>query len=442
MHKIHELSGVTTLPEFDIFTVPPTQLTIDKNIVTEHRPIAPISDNNTKDIEIYVNSGVDEYILLRETLFSLKLKVTIKKKTGTLAEADWKKIQPVNNLLHSIFKNIDLEIEGRSLCKSENTYPYKAYLENFLGFSETTKAGFLSSVGWYDELKKNDINEDQAKLIEPKTFNTNGIGKSINLLGKLNLDLAFQPRALIGGTRLKFTLTPNKPDFYLWNQDDTLTADVTFEDATLYITKAKVNPLVVEAHNLAINKGTAKYPVMRGYVRTFTINSGVLDHTIDNAISGQIPRRVFLALVDHESSNGVLKSNPFKFEQKNLNYLSISVDGIQYPANAYTPDFSNDKYTREYIGLYDALNQLSTDSTLPLSYAEYKAGNTIYGFNLAPDPIDDCNKMGYVNPTKIGTMRINLKFSSALVKNTTVILYCEYDNVIEINSARQAILDY
>src|SRR6266436_1327954 len=120
MNKIHSASHITTLPEFDLFTVPPTQLTIDKNIVTEHRPIAPISDNNIAPIEIFVNSAIDEYIQLRETLLYFKLKINIKKKDGTdpTAVTEWAKIQPVNNLLHSIFKNVDLEVEGQSVTFS------------------------------------------------------------------------------------------------------------------------------------------------------------------------------------------------------------------------------------------------------------------------------------------------------------------------------------
>ena len=70
--------NITTLPEFDIGSLPLTQASIEKNIVTEHRPIAPITENNIAPIEIFVNSGIDEYIQLRDTLLRFKMKINIR----------------------------------------------------------------------------------------------------------------------------------------------------------------------------------------------------------------------------------------------------------------------------------------------------------------------------------------------------------------------------
>jgi hypothetical protein len=43
MNAIHELISLVALTEFDLFGVPPTQLTVEKDIQTEHRPIATLS---------------------------------------------------------------------------------------------------------------------------------------------------------------------------------------------------------------------------------------------------------------------------------------------------------------------------------------------------------------------------------------------------------------
>ena len=94
------------------------------------------------------------------------------------------------------------------------------------------------------------------------------------------------------------------------------------------------------------------------------------------------------------------------------------------------------------MGLFESLNQLNTDSTLTLTKNEWADGNTIFGFNFAPDMADDCNKMGYVNPIRNGSLRIDLKFSQALSETINVLLYCEYDNIVEITHDRNVVTDY
>lgn len=435
MNKIHDLSHITTLADYDLFTVPPTQLTIEKNIVTEYRPISTLNPDSV--IEFQVNSAVDEYILLRETQLYIKIRVDLKKSTGANAAADdWKKLNVANNLMHSLFRTVELEIEGKSVTQSPQTYAYKAYFETMLGFCEEAKDGYLCGVTWYnDEDKKEKVDDDIAAYTTPKPMNTTGKGEPIDMLGKLHLDLAFQPRALIGGCRLKFTLVPNNKAFYL-NHDSTVVPTVTFENAALYVTKSKVAYPIVEAHNLALTKGTAKYPIMRSLVKSFTVPTGLLDVNIDNAITGQIPRRMFLALVDSRAYTGTAAYNPYNFTSYNLNYLVASVDGVQYPTVAFTPDYTEGLYVREFMSLYDSLNQMTTDACLALPRGSYPGGNCIYGFSFAPDPTDDSSKTGYVNPTRYGSVRLSLKFAQALANNINVLIYCEYDNIIEIDATR------
>jgi hypothetical protein len=99
-------------------------------------------------------------------------------------------------------------------------------------------------------------------------------------------------------------------------------------------------------------------------------------------------------------------------------------------------------YTREYIGLFESLNQLTTDSTISFKLNDWANGNTIYGFNFAPDLSDDCSKMGFANIIKKGALKIEIKFGEALSETISVLLYCEYDSIIEIDLNRQVITDY
>jgi len=342
-----------------------------------------------------------------------------------------------------MFRQVDVEIDGKQITTSPQTYAYKSRFEHDLGFTADAKKSHLTAAGAYNDTnEKKDFPEERSKILKPESVATDGSGKFIELMGKLHLDLAFQPRAIVGGVKLIITLIPQDPKFYLLLKDDTIVPKVIFENASLFLHRSKVSIPVVEAHNLALTKTTAKYPMSRSLVKAFNVNSGSNDITIDNAISGQLPRRVFLAMVSNDAFNGNFIKNPFRFQHFNLNYLAFYIDGTQYPQTAMKPDFVNNLFVREYLSLFEASNQINTDSTIDWSLNEWANGNTIFGCNFAPDLSDDCNRMGYVNSIRKGSMRIDLKFSTSLTETITVLLYSEFDNLLEINNERTVITDY
>jgi len=81
-------------------------------------------------------------------------------------------------------------------------------------------------------------------------------------------------------------------------------------DASLLVRRAKISPGVLLTHIRMLSKTTAKYPLTKIKVKTFTINAGVVGESIDNAILGQLPKRIIVGFVDHKAFNGDRKLNP------------------------------------------------------------------------------------------------------------------------------------
>lgn len=442
MQPIHELSSITPVPELDLFGVPPTQLSIEKDLVTYHRPISTISSSS--DIKFNIPSAIDEYIQLRDMLLQVRLKVNLKK-NGDVTAADWDKVSPINYMLNTMWKQVSLEINGTQMNSAPYTYPYKSYMETLLGFTEDAKKSYLTAALWYENntgANKHKPVAQRTKRIKPSSVATDGTGKEFELMGKLHLDMAFQNRALLGGSTIKLTLTPHDPKFYMLVDGTGITPQVELKDVVLIVHRAKVSAPVVEAHNLALRSGTAKYPHPRLEVRDYSINSGTINCTIDNVVSGTLPRRAIVALVDTAAFNGHLNKDPLYFEHFKLNQITAHLNGIQYPAKAYTPDFENGLVAPSFLGVFDTLNQLSTDSYINIDIDKYIDGFTLFGFNFAPDLSDGCLSGGHVNPVTTGTMRLDLNFKEALPKTINVLILCEYDAMAEINENREVKTDY
>ena len=82
---------------------------------------------------------------------------------------------------------------------------------------------------------------------------------------------------------------------------------------------------------------------------------------------------------------------------------------------------------------------LSGDRGLPISREEYGKGYTLFAWDMTPDLSSDYDHFCDLNK---GNVRIELKFESALTNTVNVILYGEYDNILEITEQRSIQYDY
>jgi len=66
----------------------------------------------------------------------------------------------------------------------------------------------------------------------------------------------------------------------------------------------------------------------------------------------------------------------------------------------------------------------------------------MFGFNFADDGSNGCGMNGHVNPIKRGSLGLKMMFRRPLDEAINVLMYCEFDNVIEIDKDHQVTTDY
>ena len=127
MSLLHGNSCECTKSELDLFSVPPTQISIVKGQWEESHPISTISDGGP--IEFFVLGSGDEYMDLNQSQLYVKAKIT-KVDSSNLTENNH--VGPVNLFLQSLFSQIDVSLNERLISPSPPTYPYRALLETIL----------------------------------------------------------------------------------------------------------------------------------------------------------------------------------------------------------------------------------------------------------------------------------------------------------------------
>src|SRR5882724_4023492 len=111
MATIHPMSVSTPLPDLELFGIPPTQASIERDFLVEYKPLNPLSTHSTKRIEYEIRTSEDEYLRLDEIELNLLIRCILYKYENGLSidiTDEWSEVSPVNNLLHSMIKTIQV----------------------------------------------------------------------------------------------------------------------------------------------------------------------------------------------------------------------------------------------------------------------------------------------------------------------------------------------
>ena len=164
-------------------------------------------------------------------------------------------------------------------------------------------------------------------------------------------------------------------------------------------------------------------------MKTFTIDTGLRTKVEDHLFQGQLPKRVFIGMISNEAFNGSFDTNPFNFTHFDLSKLEVTCDGHNVYGKACEPNFDDDLYLHSYLSLFQALNSPTQMQNCNIDIEDYKSGYCLWGFDFTPDQGAD---QGHLHPMKSGNLRIELQFTKSLPATVNVIVYAEFDNLIEL----------
>jgi len=80
--------------------------------------------------------------------------VTIVKKDGSSLPDITSIVAPVNNMLHSLFTSVSMQVGNQYITLTPEYYPYKTYLQNLLTFDDDVKGSALQSQGYQQDMKR------------------------------------------------------------------------------------------------------------------------------------------------------------------------------------------------------------------------------------------------------------------------------------------------
>ena len=455
---------------------------------------------NTDSPINFLVTGTDEYIDLSKTILTVTGKI-VKDNESVLDGAYQTNVAPVNNFLHSLFKQVDVYLNGKQVTPAMGTYAYRAYIETLLNYDVSAKKSRFSSALYYkDTATKMDepgclpsspktinnvtavtvvgsgansttattLTKEEVKITEPGSGNQGFAkrskfiqnSKQFVLSGPIFADIFMTDRLLLNMMDLRVVLNRSSNGFCLMDLSNTsdstkphVKPKVQLSHVELKIRKVKLDQAVSDGIERMLKQTPALYPIRRVECKILTVPQNLPSTRQDNIFSGLIPKTFVVGFVTADAAGGVYHKNPYNFAHFGVTSLSLTANGeeiffkqltLAYPKKEngeIDPAVDKDDqldFDEAYNTLFSGTGKIYSNAGLDIDRDEYPGGFALYAFDLTPDM---CKSSEYFNTVQRGSLSLALTFREATKHPLAMVCYGDFENVIRIDAERNAIYD-
>jgi hypothetical protein len=418
--------------EVDFSSVPPTDMTEMNWSYQRVAPSTSISDQ-FGDIEFNYKSSDGHLIDLKNSY--LHFVVRILKRDGTnITSAD--KVAPVNNFLSSLVQDAVLFFKEDKVSDSKGLYPYLAIFQAILGFNKSNKEGHLTSELFYDDVSNSTTNNSGWTTRSGYCAES----KTIELQGKLALDVCKMPKMVPPSIDLTLKLKRSSPEFCLFMEnatsDNLITTPYKIKFESAFWVLRKVEPTATVLTNIDKILSDGKRKLLLEYkqteLRAFGQPQGNYHIHAENVFTRAVPSKLIVTFVSSSSFAGKISENPFYFDHKNLEYIRVYLDN--HPIQQINADFDHNQTLEAYNELYQLLPYKTENGLDRKTFAAN--GKSFFVFNLK-------NTTGSTfSPKMNGNLSIETKLRKALDAPATMLILGVFDNILNVNKKRETTLEH
>ena len=427
------------LPAFNLFDTSPVQHQVEKTFYQEFTPISLINDK--APITIVAHGAPNQCWALHKSFLTVTCKITKDDGTALVGGSD---VTTCNNVLDSLFQQIDVELGDKQVSDNNILYPYRAYIQSALSYSHDAQKTWLrgaiyekDTAAQWTVFSKADDSANVGAMKRGVNFN---LSAEVQLSGRPHCDIFMQDRAILPNCKLTIRLIPSRDNFVLMCPagDGGNAYKIKIMDARLSLCTLQISDSLNVAVHKMLQTTNARYPLTRVTMKHLSIPTGSTNVLQDNLFLGKIPKRIVLGLVTDASMGGGYQQNPFNFAHHGLNYLVLNVNGEMVPSKPLTPDFAGKKYLREYNQMFEGMRGLFSNDPVNITYNEFGNGYGFFVFDLTAHGHSSC-----MSTSQNGTIRIEAKFAAPTLAVIDIICLAEYDSEFEIDKFNQIIaVDY
>ena len=315
-------------PTLNLFKVPPTDLSMKSYRMV---PIHPFTTGiNLIDFQI---DPQEDYVDLSCSYFEIELRLQKATGAGNVVAAENTFL--VNNIAHSLSKQINVRLNNTLISPQTDTYHYKTYLETLLNFNRDDGETILKPQGWVNYVNWPNIRTASQldsttphadfEALPPKsqsfvrdlraeiTKYAGGVTRTLIMVP--HIEVFHLNKLLIPQVQIGIQLYFNPVELWSLQYDGAVAFRLNPEDVKvqLYLCQIRLNPSVYRELMSDMTKKIVSYPTIRSEIRTYNIARNTLHYEINYPFQNRLPNMVIVGLVTSTAFNGAVAENPFSF---------------------------------------------------------------------------------------------------------------------------------
>jgi hypothetical protein len=438
-YKLSNKSSTSLKSELEFFQVPPTQTCVVETIPIELQPTNALTHTGPYDFRVPADNLMLD--VFHNELY-MRVRIVDNANAALLAPGGavaHPAVAPINMLGKCFFNHVKLFVNNKLVEDSGDKYAYRAFFETELNFNYDAKTTHLQSALYIEDDPANmNVAANVGLLAREVPFHTSA---EVELVGKIHCDLFNQEKCLPSNIDLRLELHRNTDAFCLLCYTAAAPAyKLEVLDMRWKVWKVRPSEEFALALERIVLSEPMKFPIRRVQMTSLHVDAG-RRHAPNNAIiTGQIPRRIILGMVNANGYLGSQTQNPFNFGHNNISSISLQVSGRTVPAYDIPIDVANGRFLRHYCDLMNVLDISNTNKGNTLSTVRYRSGSTFFAFDLSPDHDPEG---GHWDLVREGSVSLNITFSVAIpAPGIEIVIYSEYENMIEFDRLRSVTYDY
>ena len=327
-------------------------------------------------------------------------------------EEEVARVTYVNNIMHSIFSNVEMYINNQQIYNSNGLYAHKSYISNNFKAAISEYKGVLHCEGYdYEQ----DPEENSNPILDPfftKRMKLLSKPDGFMLYGKLGIDFFSTSELLYPYMKIWLRLIRARPNFYMISDNPNVSLGIV--DYSLY---TRHIALKYDYHKKRLDM-LAYAPVEYNYVetlaKTFIIPARQNQFIQENIFNNAPIRRVAITMNTNSAFTGSFTENPLWYQQLDLRRIRILRGG------QLIVDFDTADNYRLYVTTMKAMNFQDDFPSIPID--DFK-GHYALVFDLTSmqDATENCYYLEFVGDP----LRLELKSTNPLENFTELIVLGE-----------------
>ena len=438
--------------------------------------ILPLQPDLTGPINFRINNRIDKHYIDISNI-NMELTLALVKADGTATTYADTKASFVNNIAHSIFKNVEVKLNQKVCTDGDQNYHFLAYMSKLLNYSPEFFRTQGAMFGWAKDVAGDmdahdivraagvvttSVQADPSGTVTvvktlPKDENplsqrngwffdnmevTKGTAvttyKDVTFFDKLMVAPFMVDKLLPYGIDIFITLQQASQEFFMMVDNVNKGEKLLIKDIKLHVPYVKLSdPTFLQMETTMKQGKSRRIPMVRTRVIRYPIASGTVHPRIQHLFSGRsLPQKIVVGIVENAAEAGDFEMNPYNFDYNKVQSVQIFKNGMAYPKFPYQPDFAKKKYIKEFASVFDVSNTRNVNVGFPIEYDEYPQGFCLYGFDLTGDHKTEEDS---AHIKEYGDITFDIVFKTAPAKAVTLVVFAEYEEQIildEFNNVR------